>query len=846
MKLRFVLNMVAREARGTRRRLVLYVGAIALGVTALVAINSFRADVARSIREQSRTLLGADLEIRSRGRLPDSVTALIDSMVAAGDRVSRVISLGSMVYVDRTGGSRLGQVRAVRGEFPFYGEIETRPANAWSRLQSGAYAVADPTLLVYLDARVGDTVQIGEARLEIIGTLTRVPGDIALQAAIGPRVYVPAEVIEGTSLLSRGSRAQHAAYIALQDPDALQPFLNHYNARFEDWDVRYDTVAEREEDFTTILDRLARFLGLVGLMALLLGGTGIASAVHVYVREKIPTVATLRCIGATTKEASAIYLIQATLMGLGGSVVGAFLGVAVQRWLPSVLANFLPVAVTAHFHGEFLATGIGIGLWTALVFASLPLLTIRRISPLRALRADHEPTGRDPARWLVIGALLVTVVWLGIWQAPTRLEGMLFAGGIAVTGAALWTVAKLMTWATRRFFPHSAAYVVRQGVANLFRPHNQTVAVTVAIGFGLFLLGTIDLVRRNLVAQFEIEGGGDTPNLVAFDVQRDQQQGVVDVFEGHGVQPREITPLISARVSSINGVTVDALLDDSTVTRNRWPLTREYRHTYRDTMVETETLIAGSWWDESAPTSSDAPARVSIEEDIAKELLVSIGDRITWNVQGIEIESEIANVRVVDWARFSMNFFLVFEPGALDDAPQSVVVLARVDNDTLRGIVQRDVVRAFPNVSMLDISVIMQSLDAILGSATAAVRFVAMFSLICGIIVLLGAVAASRHQRLRESVLLRTLGAQRPQIQRIIIVEYIALGMLASLTGGGLAAAASWGLSRFFFEVPFQLAALPLSALAFGATGITVLVGVLGSRSALTRPPLAVLRELPD
>jgi putative ABC transport system permease protein len=175
-----------------------------------------------------------------------------------------------------------------------------------------------------------------------------------------------------------------------------------------------------------------------------------------------------------------------------------------------------------------------------------------------------------------------------------------------------------------------------------------------------------------------------------------------------------------------------------------------------------------------------------------------------------------------------------------------VVVLARVENDTLRGIVQRDVVRAFPNVSMLDISVIMQALDAILGSATAAVRFVAMFSLACGIIVLLGAVAASRHQRLRESVLLRTLGARRSQIHRIIIVEYIALGALASLTGGGLAVGASWSLSRFFFDVPFQLAAGPLSALAFGATAITVLVGVLGSRSALTRPPLAVLRELPN
>ena len=358
----------------------------------------------------------------------------------------------------------------------------------------------------------------------------------------------------------------------------------------------------------------------------------------------------------------------------------------------------------------------------------------------------------------MIGVLLVTIVGLGIWQAPTRVEGLLFAAGIAITGTALWGVAKLLSWATRRYFPHSATYVVRQGVSNLFRPHNQTVAVTVAIGFGLFLLGSIDLVRRNIMAQFEFEGSGDAPNLVAFDVQRDQRQGVTDAFLGRGVQPLSVTPLVSARISHINAQTVEELLRDTTVTRARWSLNREYRHTYRDSLVETETLVAGSWWDQSTPLANGV-ARISIEQDIADELHIGIGDRITWNIQGITVESEVTSIRTVDWARFSLNFFMVFEPRSLVEAPQTFVVMARIPTDTLRALVQRDVVRAFPNVSMLDVSVIMQALDAILRSATTAVRFVAMFSLICGIIVLIGAVATSRYQRLRESVLLRTLGA---------------------------------------------------------------------------------------
>ncbi len=845
MNARFVWRMVARESRGTRRRLILYVGAIALGVTALVAINSFRADVAISIHDQSRTLLGADLEIRSRRPLPDSVSALIDSMVASGDRVATAISLGSMVYADRTGASRLAQVRAIRGEYPFYGKIATTPTDAWARLTSGAHAVVDPTLLVYLGAHIGDTLVIGESQFEVVGTLQRVPGDIALQAALGPRVYVPARFIEGTSLLRFGSRAQYAAYLALQDPEDLQPFLNAYNARFEDWEVAYDTVAEREEDFTMILDRLSRFLGLVGLMALLLGGTGIASAVHVYVREKIPTVATLRCLGATARQASAVYLVQATMMGLGGAAVGAGLGLAIQRWLPAVLRGFLPVSVTPHFHGAFVLTGVAVGSWTALAFAALPLLAIRRVSPLRALRADHEPTGRDPFRWLVMFVLAMTVVGSGIWQAPTKIEGILFGAGIAVTGGALWAAAKLITWGTRRFFPSSATYVVRQGISNLFRPHNQTVAVTVSIGFGLFLLGSIDLVRRNIMVQFEIEGGGSAPNVVAFDVQADQQQGVVDIFNRYEIPPRAVTPLVAARVAAINDVTVDALLHDSVTVRSRWPLRREYRHTYRDTVVETEQLVAGDWWN-GVPRAPGEPARISVEEDIARELHLEIGDRVTWNIQGIEVESQVANIRTVDWARFSLNFFVVFESGALEDTPQTVVVTARIPDDTIRGLVQRDIVRAFPNVSILDVSVIMQALDAILSSATTAVRFVAMFSLLCGFVVLVGAVATSRYQRLRESVLLRTLGAQARQIRRIIFVEYAALGLLASVTGAGLAIVASWGLSRFFLEVPFRVAPVAVSMLVGGATLITVAVGVLGSLSVVTRPPLAVLRELPE
>ncbi len=839
----FIGRMIWRESRGTRRRLALYMTTITLGVTALVAINGFREDVTLSLRQQSQSLLGADLEIRSRRPFADSVNAVVDSLVAAGDRVAHIVSLGSMVYAERSQLSRLAQIRALDGDFPFYGRIETVPADAWSRLSTGSYAVVDPSLLVYLDAAIGDTVTIGEARVTILGTLLHVPGDVALEAAIGPRVYVPAHVIEGTSLLGFGTRAQWSVSIALANPERLQPFLNSYNARFEAWQVRYDTVAEREEDFTEVLDRLSRFLAMVGLLALLLGGTGVASAVHVYVRERIPTIATLRCLGATGWQAGATYLLLAAGMAFGGALVGAGLGALVQVALPRVLQGFLPVAVAAHLHWGLMLSGVGIGTWIGVVFAALPLLAIRRVSPLRAIRADVEPVGRDPLVGVAAVVIGLTITGLAIWQAPSRFEGLLFAAAIIVTGFSLWTVAKLLELVMRRAFPRRAPYVVRQGISNLFRPHNQTVAVTVSVGFGLFLLATLDLVRRNLVRQFELDGSDRQANIVAFDVQPDQRTEVVEVFRRHGVAPREIVAIVPARLTQINGLGIEQLLHDSGgPVRSRWPLRREYRHTYRDTLVETEVLLRGTWWD--TPRAAAALPRISLEEDIASELAVDIGDRITWDFQGVSIETEVASLRRVDWARFSLNFFAVFEPGTLDDVPQIYVVTARVDDVATRGIVQRDIVRGSPNVALLDVSTLMRALETILRSATTAVRFVALFSLICGGVVLVGAVATSRYQRLRESVLLRTLGASSRQVMRIALVEYVALGTVAAVTGILLAGLAAWGLARFFFEIAFRPSPLPVIVLALGAAFITVAVGLIGSRDALSRPPLAILRDV--
>jgi len=841
----FALQMAWRESRGNRRRLALYLGSVSLGVAALVAINSFGADVRASVHAQARTLLGADLELRSRAAFPDSIESLLDSMDRSGHRLARVTSFASMVLATRTGRTRLVEVRAVSGAFPFYGTVATEPPQQWPMVRAARAVLVDPAVLVALEARVGDTVTVGDGRFAIAGVVTSAPGDAALWTAIGPRLFLPVQYLAETQLLRFGSLAQYRAYLELPDAD-VQRFLNRHNALLQRHRVGTETVAEQEEDLTRAVGRLARYLGLVGLIALLLGGLGVSSAVTVFVTDKLDSAAVLRCLGARQRTVLAVYLVQAIALGLVGAVIGVVMGVIAQLLLPAVVAGFLPLDVAIAPHWSTIAAGLGIGLGTAVLFALLPLLRLRGVSPLRALRQEFDrgpPTARG-WRVIVYAVLLAGLVALSAWQAPRPLVGVAFAAGVVTTTGLLWLTARGLTWATRRWFPRRASYVVRQGIANLFRPMNQTTSVVLAIGFGVFLIATLSVVQRNLLDRLATDARPDRPNLVFFDVQADQRDGVHGVLATRGVRALDVTPIVPARIARVNDRPVDSLLSDTAPRRSPWSLRREYRNTYRDTLVASEQLSAGRWWTGARP-APELP-RISVEAELAGEAGVRLGDRITWNVQGVLVETRVASLRRVNWARFEPNFFVVFEPGVLERAPQTFVLLAREDEATRRAELQRDVVLAYPNVVSLDLTLVQRALDGLVSRVTLAIRFMALFSIGSGLVILVGALAASRLQRIREAVLLKTLGASAAQVRRIFLTEYIAWGSLGALTGVLLAGVAGWALVTRLFELRFQLPALTLVGVWAMVCGLVALIGLANSRAVFRRTPLALWRELSD
>lgn len=837
-----------KESRTARRRLLLYMSSIALGVAALVAIDSFADNLTRSVREQSRSLLGGDASLTTRAEMSPAADSLVDSLQRGGMTIARVVQFPSMAAITSTGNTRLVQVRGVSNTYPLYGDVITEPASSFSRIRNAHVAIVDPGLLLSLNANVGDSLSLGYSTFLIAGTLKQVPGDAGFVSVVGPRVFISDEWLDETRLLSFGSRASYETLLKMPPSIQAPEWAKRSKPALEKLKLRVRTAAESEANVTEAINTLGNFLGLVGLVALLLGGIGVASGVHAFIRRKQETIAVLRCLGATSGQVLVIYGLQAASMGFVGAAAGALLGVAIQLALPGLVREMLPVDVSISLSPMAIVSGLCVGVWVALAFALRPLVGVRNISPLQVLRTDVDSSSRPPwyKDWrglIVLGGIVASVVALAITRAGSIRAGLAISAVISFVLLLLLGSASLLMWVARKAMRAGWPYVMRQGVANLYRPLNQTRSVVLSLGFGAFLVSTLYLLQTTLLTRFAVDASASGGNVLFYDVQDDQGAGMDTIIQKSGHKLIQRVPIVTMRLSEVKGVPVKvAQAAAEKLKKAPWPYTREYRSTYRDTLVKSEQMITGKWFDK-APAAPAGMSRVSIDESIADDLLIKVGDELTWNVQGAMVKTVVASTRKVNFARFEPNFFVVFEPSAIKDAPKQFAVIASVTGDSAVAVLQRDVVRKYPNVSSLDISLITRTITNILEKVSSAIRFMALFALIMGVPVLISAVAATRRERLREGVLLKVLGATRAQIGRIMVSEYAVLGLLGALAGMLLGIGGAWGLARFRFDVPFVMAWTPALAIAGLLLGITILVGVLTGREVFRETPMAALRE---
>ncbi|MFK7934045.1 MAG: ABC transporter permease [Saprospiraceae bacterium] len=840
MHFTWLLKMAWRDSRRNRGRLLLFISSIVVGIAALVAINSFGENLQRDINSESKTLLGADLVLQSNFPVSDSIIQLFDTLQT---EQSKSTSMVSMAYFPQQEATRLAIIRGLAGDYPFYGKFSTVPVEAYRTFRTDKKALVDKTLMLSYDLSVGDSVKVGEVTFQIEGQINSVPGRAGVSAAIAPLIFIPDQYLQQTGLVQTGSRIGYDYYFKFPAAVNADTLATRHETVLQEAGIRSETVEGRRQGVGEALGNMTTFLNLVGFIALLLGCIGVASAVHIYIKDKLKTVAILRCLGVSGKQAFYIYLIQIAVIGFIGALIGAALGSLLQILLPYVLDDFVPVEKIST-DISLLAVGQGIitGLSIALLFALLPLLSIRRTSPLRTLRAsfDNDQQQRDPLQWLVFGLIAVFIVGFTFFQTGISVQSLFFPIGILVALLLLTGVAQLMILGIKKFFPTQWSYVWRQSIANLYRPNNQTLTLVVSIGLGTFLIATLFFTQNLLLQQIEFSGGGEQPNMILFDIQNPQKEGVAQLVKNNGMSVISEVPIITMRLETVNGITQSEHLKDTLSERSDWIYNREYRVTYRDTLTESETIIEGEWMGEHKQGDT---LFISVGESIMDNLDAKLGDRIDFNVQGRLLETYIGSVREIDFGRVQTNFFVLFPTGVLERAPQFQVIVTRTDSVEQSARFQQSLVQAYPNVSVIDLTQILKTVDDVLTKVSFVIRFMALFSILTGILVLISSVVLSKYQRIKESVLLRTIGASRSQILWINALEYLLLGLLAALTGISLALIASWALAVFSFQIPFSPNLLPALILTIAITGLTVLIGMFNSREVLNRPPLEVLRS---
>ena len=833
----WLLKMAWRDGRASSSRLFLFMASIILGIAALVSIQSFSDTLQNNIVLQSKALMGADFIIDSNQLPNERVQTIIDSLQPKGKEVTFV----SMASFPGKNATKLSQIRGIEGGFPIYGELETEPVTAALEFQERSGALVDATIMLQFGLKVGDSVKIGQLTFPIAGRLISAPGSTALSSSVAPAIIIPFRQVAETELLQIGSRQEYNYYFkASPDLDLelldreLDPVLDAEGA---DLDTHTSTSGRLGRRYSNV----GKFLNLVAFIALLLGCVGIASSVNIYIKEKLRAVAVLKCLGASRKQSFLIYLLQIAGMGVLGGAIGTILGLLLQLLFPTILAEFLPFDVTIEIGFKPVVMGLMLGLCLSVLFALLPLMTTWFVSPLEVLRVQEKPVKKSrKSKLLVFTAILLFVFLFAFWLLGSWRMAISFVLVILITFGILSGIASLFMWAVKKYFPHSWGFTTRQSLLNLFRPNNQTMTLMLAIGVGSFLISTLYFTKDILLSRAKLENSIESPNLLLLDVQTAQREEVINTLKPMGLPLIDNIPIVTMRIHSIKGRAVNEIREDTTSTINQWILNHEFRVTYRDALIASETLTAGEFVPEM-PEQDLVP--ISLADNVALDAQVVVGDTLVFNVQGVLMETVISSIRNVDWGRMQLNFSMVFPKGVLENAPQFHVLSTKTTDEIASAEVQRALVRAFPNISIIDLRQILALIEGILDKISWVINFMAFFSILTGIIVLIGAVRTSKYQRIKESVLLRTIGAKNAQILKITALEYFYLGILGCLFGILLSLASAYLLAEFVFETTFSPSLVPFLVLLPGITLLVLFIGVANSRSVLNSPPLQVLRK---
>jgi putative ABC transport system permease protein len=827
-----------RDLRGSRAAALIILACLTLGVATITGIGSLRQSVTDTVSRDARVLLGGDLVIESTNRaLPEGKLAAV---VPSGARVSHSVVTNAIAFAEN-GRQVAASLKAVDDLYPLYGQVAAEPAQPLAAALVDGGALAEESLLQRLQVAVGDRLELGNGEVEIRGVLVSEPDRLGGFVGLGPRLMIHQRTLEALGILAPGALARHSYGLALAEPEGAPALAAELRRAHPDAHWRAQTFENVQPRIARNADRLASYLSLAGIAALLIGGLGVGIVVDAHLRSRQRTIATWRCIGTTTRDVAIICGLQIVILCAAGLLLGALLGTLLPFAMHLLPAGVLPIELAIGVHPMAVLLAALFALATAALFTALPLLRATAVTPAALFRDTDAPAGaagraayRHRWPWLLGAALVLAAT--ALVAVPDPVIALVFLGIVLVVSTVIAGLARLGLLAVGALAQRSSG-LFRLALGQLRRGERVATASVVALAAGTAVLTTVLLVEHSISRELTQGRLTEAPSAIFIDIQPQQREvftRIVGSFDGAKVL--QLEPVLRARVVRIAGVPVDeAEIADNV----RWTVRRDRGLSYRAEAPPAADIVAGEWW----PADYAGPPLVSVEDEVAIGYGLGIGDTLTFNVLGRMVEAEIANLRrEIDWSEGRVDFVFVLSPGSIDQAPHTLVATVDVDPAAQSQLIDR-MAHELPNVTPFAISDLIARIETILGNIGLAVRLMALVTLLTGLAVLVSALAAARREQLRRSVLFKVVGAERRQIGQIFLFQYAMIGIVAAALGMLLGLAASYAVVRFALEMSWSLAPLRALAVPVAAVAATLVIGAVGLRRVLRVPAALILRS---
>ena len=839
-ELHLVLSLLRREQRGGLRGFYVFIASLLLGVVAIAGIGSVSSSITAGLKVNGQRLLGGDVDLRLLHR--NATQAQRMWLTTNTKSTSEVVKMRAMARPEKHQKNRtLVELKAVDNAYPLNAKFianPDRPLPELLRKREGIWgAVVDASLLSRLNLKLGEHIKVGNLIYQLRATVTREPDRIASLFSFGPRLMVRRASLVDTGLIQPGSQIRYHVRALLPSSMTYEAWIKSLNEAFPQAGWRIRGAADAAPGVQRFIDRMNLFFSFVGLTVLLIGGIGVASTVSSFLETKVATIATLKCLGASGHLVFLLYFAQVMVIGTAGVALGCLLGGALPFALDALIGAHLPVRPIPGFYTKPIILAALFGLTTAGAFTIWPLARAREVPAAALFRDTIAPILARPKTSYIIANIIgvVCLISLILWSSADRHFAAWFIVGTLASFGLLVLGAKVVKYLAD-IYQGTTNATLRIAFGNLYRPGAATLSVVLSLGLGLSVLAAIALIEENLSTQIKKRLPDRAPAFFFIDIQPHQVVAFdAAVSRIAGTSGYQRVPTLRGRIVKIAGLPVERA---EVAPETQWAIRGDRALTYAAQKRADAEIIKGKWW----PPDYKGPPIISLDSGLARGFGIDVGDTLSINVLGREVTATVTNLRKIDWRSLRFDFAIIFAPGTLDSAPHTYIAAIEVP-ESGENEVEAAATDQFPNISAIRVRDALEAAAQILAGVGGAVQGIAALTVLAGVIVLAGSLAASRRQRTYESVVFKILGATRWRLAMVFMVEYGILGLVTGLLAAGIGTLTAWAVVKFLLHMEWAFLTGTLATTLVASILVTLGIGFFGNWRTLSHSAAPFLRN---